>query len=128
MGQVLRTQSRFEAAIPEYEAAAASNRNWVTAISAVAECKLHVGPIEEVIPLQEQALRLSSREPYVSNMYNRIGAPHLLESHIGEAIVWVQKARDANPVRVAPHAFSLPLMLSTKRPNAPPRRSPKPAS
>jgi adenylate cyclase len=105
MGQVLRIQNRFEAAIPEYEAAVASNHNSVSAISAVAECKLHVGPIEEVIPLQERALRLSPRDPYVSNMYNRIGAAHLLQSHIDEAIVWLEKARDANPVRVAPHSL-----------------------
>jgi hypothetical protein len=60
----------------------------VSAISALADCKLFAGPIEEVIPLQEQALRLSPRDPLIGNMYCRIGAGHLLQSRIDEAIVW----------------------------------------
>jgi tetratricopeptide (TPR) repeat protein len=60
-GQVLRAQRQYKEAIPEYEAVIAFNRNAVGAISALADCKLHAGPIEEVVPLQEQALRLSPR-------------------------------------------------------------------
>jgi adenylate cyclase len=104
-GQALRAQRRFEAAIPEYETVIAQDRNSVGAISALAECRLVVGPIDEVIPLQEQALRLSPRDPYVSNMYNRIGVAHLLQSHTDEAIVWLERARSANPVHYAPHAL-----------------------
>jgi adenylate cyclase len=104
-GQALRAQRRFEAAIPEYETVIAMDRNSVGAISALAECRLVVGPIDEVIPLQEQALRLSPRDPYVSNMYNRIGVAHLLQSHTDEAIVWLERARSANPVHYAPHAL-----------------------
>ena len=104
-GQALRAQRRFEAAIPEYETVIALDRNSVGAISALAECRLVVGPIDEVIPLQEQALRLSPRDPYVSNMYNRIGVAHLLQSHTDEAIVWLERARSANPVHAAPHAL-----------------------
>jgi tetratricopeptide (TPR) repeat protein len=65
---------------------------------------LHAGPIEEVIPLQEQAIRLSPRDPLISNMYDRIGIAHLLQSRIDEAIVWFEKARGANPARSNPHA------------------------
>jgi adenylate cyclase len=103
-GQVLRARDRYKDAIPEYETAIAFNRNWVVALSALADCKLHAGPIEESIPLQEQALRLSPRDPYVANMYGRIGVAHLLQSRIDEAIVWLEKARDANPARSNPHA------------------------
>jgi lipopolysaccharide biosynthesis regulator YciM len=42
-GQVLRAQGRYEAAIPEYEMVVAFNRNAVSAISALAECKLDIG-------------------------------------------------------------------------------------
>jgi adenylate cyclase len=59
-GQALRAQGRYEEAIPEYQTAIAFNRNWVSAISALAECKLVAGPIEEVIPLQERQRQLSS--------------------------------------------------------------------
>ncbi len=103
-GQVLRAQGRHKEAIPKYEMAVASNRNWVFAISALADCKLVAGPIEEVIPLQEQALRLSPRDPLISNMYGRIGVAHALQSRTDEAIVWLEKARDANPARTGPHA------------------------
>jgi adenylate cyclase len=103
-GQALRAQGRYAAAIPEYETAIALKRNWVVAISALADCKLVAGPIEDAIPLQEQALRLSPRDPYVSNMYNRIGVAHLLQSHLDEAIVWLEKARDTKPMRSTPYA------------------------
>ena len=103
-GQVLRAQGRHQEAIPEYETVIASNHNWVSAISALADCKLVTGPIDEVIPLQEQALRLSPRDPLISNMYNRIGDAHLLQSRTDEAIVWLEKARDANPQRAFFHA------------------------
>jgi adenylate cyclase len=103
-GQALRAQGRYEEAIPEYQTAIAFNRNWVSAISALAECKLVAGPIEEVIPLQEQALRLSPRDPFISNMYGRIGAARLWQSRTDEAIVWLEKARNANPARYPPHA------------------------
>ena len=37
-------------------------------------------------------------------MYGRIGSAHLLQSRIDEAIVWYEKARDANPARDIHHA------------------------
>jgi TolB-like protein len=102
-GQALRAQGRYAEAMPEYETAVALNHNFVGAISALADCKLIVGPIQEVIPLQEQALRLSPRDPLLSNMYGRIGGAYLLQSRTDEAIIWLEKARDANPVRFPPH-------------------------
>jgi len=102
--QVLRAQDHYKEAIPEYEAVIAFNRNAVGAISALADCKLHVGPIEEVVPLQEQALRLSPRDPLTSNMYGRIGIAYLLQSSTDEAIEWLERARDANPARSFPYA------------------------
>ena len=104
-GQVLRVQRRYEEAIPEYETAFALNRNRVGAISALADCKLFAGPIEEVIPLQEQALRLSPRDPLIGNMYYRIGAVHLLQSRTNDAIVWLEKARNVNPALPIVHAY-----------------------
>jgi tetratricopeptide (TPR) repeat protein len=103
-GQILRAQDRYKGAIPDYEAAIAFNRNWVGAISALADCKLHAGPIDEVIPLVEEAIRLSPRDPDISNMYGRIAIAHLLQSRIDEAIVWSEKARDTNPARAFPYS------------------------
>jgi hypothetical protein len=97
---VLRAQDHYKDAIPEYEAVITFNRNAVGAISALADCKLHAGPIEEVVPLQEQALPLSPRDPLISNMYGRIGIAYLLQSRTDEAIVWLE--RRAMPIRRAP--------------------------
>jgi tetratricopeptide (TPR) repeat protein len=104
-GQVLRAQHRYKEAIPEYETVIALNHNSVGAISALAHCKLFSGPIEEVIPLQEQALRLSPRDPLIGNMYSRIGLVHLLQSRTDEAIRWLERALSANAELPFLHAY-----------------------
>jgi adenylate cyclase len=103
-GQLLRVQRRYAEAIPEYEAAITLNRNWVNAFGALAECKLFAGSIEEMIPLHEQAIRISPRDPSISIWYFRIGVAHLLQSRIDEAIVWLEKARSANSELPYAHA------------------------
>jgi tetratricopeptide (TPR) repeat protein len=62
------------------------------------------GSIEEVIPLQEQAIRLSPRDILIGIWYQRIGAVHLLQSRTDEAILWLEKARSANPALAPVHA------------------------
>jgi TolB-like protein/class 3 adenylate cyclase/Tfp pilus assembly protein PilF len=95
--QVLRSRGRFDAAIPEYEIAIAANRNWVVAIANRGLCKFFAGSIEEAIPAQQQAIRLSPHDPRLPNWYWRIGMVHLLQSRAEEAISWLEKARSANP-------------------------------
>jgi TolB-like protein/class 3 adenylate cyclase len=96
-GQVLRVQGRLEEAISEYETVLASNPNWVEALAAIGRCKIFIGPIDEAIPVQERAIRLSPRDPVIGLWYFRIGQAHLLQSRIEEAILWLEKARGANP-------------------------------
>jgi TolB-like protein/class 3 adenylate cyclase/Flp pilus assembly protein TadD len=103
--QVLRARHQYEAAIPEYETAIAINRNWVNAIANLGICKFFVGAIEEAIPAQEMAIRLSPRDPRVPNWYWRIGMVHLLQSRIPEAILWIEKARTSNGTLPGPHAW-----------------------
>ena len=107
-GQVLRAQRRYEEAIPEYETAIALNRNWVRALAALGQCKFLTGSIEEAIPLMEQAIRLSPRDPRIGIWYCRIGIVHLLQSRTDEAILWLEKARSANPGH--PMASRLPRL------------------
>jgi adenylate cyclase len=97
MAQVLRAQHRYDEAIPEYETAIALNRNWAYAYSHVGWCKFMTGSIEELIPAQERAIRLSPRDPQIGLFFSRIGCVHLLQSRIDEAIVWCEKARNATP-------------------------------
>jgi len=69
-GAVLRAQNRWEDAIPEYEAALASNHNFVGALNGLGWSKLFAGSI---------------------------GTVHLLQLRIDQAIVWFEKARSAIP-------------------------------
>jgi TolB-like protein len=105
-GQVLRAQNRYEDAIPQYETAIAFNRNWVTAIAILGQCKFfYTGSVEEMILAQEQAIRLSPRDPRIGVFYLRIGLGHLVQSRTDEAIVWLEKARGVIPEHPMPHAF-----------------------
>jgi adenylate cyclase len=104
-GQVLRAQSRPGEAIPEYETALASDHNWVNAYSALGYCKLYSGLIDGVIPLVEQAIHLSPRDPEIGNCYFRIGQVHMVQSRTDQAIVWFEKARSANPRHPQFHAY-----------------------
>jgi adenylate cyclase len=96
-GDVLRAQGRSEEAIHEYETVLAINRNAAGVLDVLADCKLLTGSIEEVIPLEEQAIRLSPRDPRVGWLYLRIGQVHQLQSRTDEAIRWLERARGAVP-------------------------------
>ena len=96
-GQVLRAQNRWGEAITEYENALSSNPNLVVALYGLGWCKLFAGSIDEVIPLMEEAIRRSPRDPQIGVWHGAIGMVHLLQSRIDEAIVWLEKARSASP-------------------------------
>ena len=102
---VLRVQRRCAEAIPEYEAALSLNRNLVAALASIGRCKIYNGPIDEGIAAQEQAIRLSPRDPLLWSWYFRIGEGHLLLSHVDDAILWLEKARNANPAPGYIHAY-----------------------
>jgi len=103
--QVARAQRRLETAISEYETALRLDRNSLMALAALGLCKFFVGAIEEAIPAQEQAIRLSPRDPRLPNWYWRIGMVHLLQSRTEEAIVWLERARSVNPRLPGPRAW-----------------------
>jgi TolB-like protein/DNA-binding winged helix-turn-helix (wHTH) protein/Tfp pilus assembly protein PilF len=104
-GQVLRAERRCEEAVPEYEIAIGSDRNQASALAYLGWCKLSIGSIEETVPLEEEAIRLSPRDPHIFNRYGAIGLVHLLRSRTEEAIVWFEKARSASPGSQYPHAW-----------------------
>jgi adenylate cyclase len=83
----LRAQNRCEEAIPEYETALALNRNMLYALIGLGWCKLEAGLLDEAIPLAEQAIRLSPRDPGIGWWYAQIGTVHLPQSRTHEAIV-----------------------------------------
>jgi Flp pilus assembly protein TadD len=95
--QILRAQGRCQEAIPEYETSISLSRNYAGAYGNLGWCKFLTGSIEDVVPLEEKALRLTVRGPFVGVLYERIGVAHLLQSHYEDAIRWLEKARNATP-------------------------------
>jgi len=104
-GQLLRAEGRCDEAIPEFEMVIKSNPNLSIAFFQLAFCKLLTGAIDETIPLQEQSIRISPRDPDIFGRYLAIGQVHLLQSRTEEAISWLEKARSANSVSAFPHAW-----------------------
>jgi tetratricopeptide (TPR) repeat protein len=114
-------------AIPEFETALALDRNLVGAFSSLGWCKLFTGSMEEAIPLAEQAIRLSPRDPGNGWQYLQIGTVHLLQSLTDEAIVWLEKARSAMPAGLIVRS-ALAAAYAMGRPSALPPNSPKSGS
>jgi len=104
-GLLLRQQGRPDEAALEFETVLAFNRSWVGALFQLGQCKALTGSLDEAIPLAEQAIRLSPHDPGLANFYWFIGAMHLAQSHTGEAVLWLEKARAANPTLAGPRAF-----------------------
>jgi tetratricopeptide (TPR) repeat protein len=55
------------------------------------------GLLDELIPAQQRAIRLSPRDPQIGLFYCRIGSGNLLQSRVEEAIAWYERARNATP-------------------------------
>ena len=103
--QVLRAQGQYDDAIPEYETVLELNRNSVTAYVHIGQCKLLTGSIGKVIPLVEQAIRLSPGDPEIGLFYYRFGQVHLLQSRTEEAIAWLHRARNQAPAYSTFHSY-----------------------
>src|SRR5262249_50396303 len=125
-GEVLRAQKRYEEAIPEYERVLAFDRNSASALLALGHCKLMIGSIEELIPLVEQASRLSPRDPKSPSCITGLGKCICCNpAPIRRSHGWRRRAAPIpNFSTFTP--FSPPPMPSKARPNAPPPNLPKP--
>jgi adenylate cyclase len=94
-GQVRRAQYRHEEAIPEYETVIALDRNFADAYAYLGWCKLVTGALDDVMSLEQRAIRLSPRDPVIASWYFDLGALHLLQSRVDDAIIWFERARNA---------------------------------
>ena len=103
-----------------------SHHNLVHALNNLGWCKLYAGSLDELIPLVEQVIRLSPRDPVIGDSYYLIGTVHLLQSHIDRRSSGSKKRAALSPVYRPIAAASPPPMPSEAKPNAPPPNSPKP--
>jgi TolB-like protein/DNA-binding winged helix-turn-helix (wHTH) protein len=100
--QVLRVQHRCNEAIPEYETVIAADPDFVAARANLVWCQFMLGEAQEqVIPIQEQALRFGPGEPFIADYYYRIGVVRLLQSNIDDAIGALESARNGYPAQRA---------------------------
>ena len=71
-----------------------------------------------MIPIEEQAIRLSPRDAGIGGWYRQIGLVHLVQSRTDDAVVWLEKARNAAPAHpdIRAHlASALALAGDTER-------------
>jgi len=118
-GQLLYAQHRCDGAIPEFETVIAFNPNSAWALALLGCCKFYVGSSEEGLPLLEQAVRLSPRDPQIGYLTVRLGLLYLLLSRIDEAIIWLSKARSTAPALPPCTSFSPRPMVSRAKPSVP---------
>jgi TolB-like protein len=126
-GNVLRARNRWEEAIREYETTLALDHNFVAALICLGWCKLYFGSIDEVIPLVEQAIRLSPRDPLIGFFYQLIGAVHLRGRTPTKRSSGSKRHAMPRLVYRSLAANWPPPMPSEARPNALPPSLPKPA-
>ena len=103
--QVLRAQSRFKEAIPEYETAIALDPSRAPAYAHVGWCQFLTGSAEDALPYFEHAIRLNPSGPGIAPWYGRMGVVQLLESHIDAALVSLEKASNENARLPFVHAY-----------------------
>jgi len=94
---VLEALNRPDEAVYEFETVLKLNRNYVPAYAHLGYCKIYAGATAEAIPLFEQAIRLSPHDPDIGFWYQSIGRVHLMQACNVEAVIWLEKARSANP-------------------------------
>jgi TolB-like protein/cytochrome c-type biogenesis protein CcmH/NrfG len=100
-----RAQGRPEESAAESETVLASDPNSVNALINLSWCKAMTGSLDEAIPLAEQAIRLSPRDPFLAGFYGRIGWLHLLQLRTGNAVLWLERARSIDPRSVQARSF-----------------------
>ena len=104
-GRLFRAERRCEEAIPELKSALALDRNLVRALESLSVCKFLTGSGDAAIPLLEQAIHLDPQNRGISWRYASLGFMHLMQSRTDEAIVWLEKARSADPLTWNARAF-----------------------
>src|SRR5262249_49605369 len=100
-GDILRARKQFEAAIAEFQAAIAIDRNLAAAYGLIGSTKIRAGRAEEAFAPVETAIRLSPRDPSLNYWFYLICHAHTHLGHDDEAIEWCRKSIATDPFWIA---------------------------
>ncbi len=96
-GLLLRRPKRYEEAAAAFEKAIALDRNFAPAYGSLGDLETILGRPTETIRLNEQAMRLSPRDPQLANWQFDIGLAHIYLGDDEKAVSWLLRARASNP-------------------------------
>ena len=96
-GEILRAAHRTAEAAAEYQTAISLDRNFVPAIANLGFAKIAIGQPQAAIPLLEQAMRASPRDPMMAIWYSRIGIAEMFLGRPEQALLALQQSYALNP-------------------------------
>jgi len=96
-GEILRAAHRGAEAASHYEMAVSLDRNHVPAIANLGFSRILSGEPAEAIPLLEQAIRSSPRDPMMAIWYSRVGLAEMHLERFDRALAALQKSHSVNP-------------------------------
>jgi adenylate cyclase len=105
MGWVLYERKRVDQALASFEHAAQINPNEPWAHASVAAANIVLGQPENALEPLRKAMRLSPRDPHLSNWQMFMGAASLHLQRDGEAVDWLNKSVALNPSDPLTHMF-----------------------
>ena len=101
-GEILRGGGKdIETAIREYEAAISINRSLAPAYASLGNAKIRAGKAEEAFTPLQTAIRLSPRDPLLSNWYFNICHAYTHLGRDAEAIDWCRRSVAISPFWIA---------------------------
>jgi TolB-like protein/Flp pilus assembly protein TadD len=95
-GLILRQPKRFEEAAAAFERAISLDRNFAAAYGSLGDLMTWLGRPEETIRLNEQAMRLSPRDPLLAHWQFDIGGAHCRMRDYEQGVAWLLRARASN--------------------------------
>ncbi|HYM32872.1 MAG TPA: tetratricopeptide repeat protein [Candidatus Cybelea sp.] len=112
---VLFLQRRPERALEEAELAISLDRNLPSAQATAAFLKMMVGRAEETEDGISEAIRLSPRDPALSQWYSFMGVSNVYRGRLDRAVEHLRRAVTMNPRSALPHFFLAAALALTGR-------------
>jgi TolB-like protein/DNA-binding SARP family transcriptional activator/Tfp pilus assembly protein PilF len=97
LGKVRQSQGRIPEAAEAFRTAIKLDRNYARAYLYLGAMSMYFGRPEETVRLAQQAIRLNPRDPNIADYLVILGAAQILLGRSDDAIVNLEKAKDANP-------------------------------